>query len=76
MNHWLDKDLRFGLFLYSATRQDPDPAASAFGCVQLRGRGWISIMKVGSERVLMYFLQFIQIIRFKKREKNYYDYNI
>lgn len=55
---------------------DPDPAASAFGGVQLWGQGCLSIMKMGSECVLMYFLQFVQIIRYEKREKSYYDYNI
>lgn len=76
VNHWLDKDFRFGIFLHSATRQDLDLSASAFSSVQLWGQGWLSIMKMGSECVLMYFLQFVQIIRYEKRKKNYYDCNI
>lgn len=48
---------------------DPDPAASTFGSVQLWGQGSLSVMKMGSECVLMYFLQFLQIIRYEKREK-------
>lgn len=47
VNHWLDKDFRFALFLHSSSRQDPDPAASAFGSVQFWGQSWLSIMKVG-----------------------------